>query len=136
MAVYNFRHCTLLEKQVLFTISNLVLNCGKLSYISWYITTFLVVFELVFYQTKMVHIFHHESCQLLVQNLPSMSPTSVECHLNDITHTIQVNDEALIKVTIVASLTRGKTVDFTFFQPDCPSTCAAIELSNINIFLC
>ena len=26
--------------------------CGKLSYISWYITTFLAVFELVFYQKK------------------------------------------------------------------------------------
>src|SRR5258708_5649648 len=26
--------------------------CGKLSYVSWYITTFPVVFELVFYQKK------------------------------------------------------------------------------------
>jgi len=52
MAVYDFRHCMLPENPVLFTISHLVLNCGKLSYIHGYITTFPVVFELVFYQMK------------------------------------------------------------------------------------
>ncbi len=48
MAVYDFRHCMLPENPVLFTISHLVLNCGKLSYIHGYITTFPVVFELIF----------------------------------------------------------------------------------------
>ena len=52
MAVYDSKHCMLPEDPVLFTISHLVLNCGKLSYISWYITTFPVVFEPVFYQMK------------------------------------------------------------------------------------
>ena len=71
MAVYNFRHCTLPEKPVLFTISNLVPNCGKLSYISWYITTFLVVFELVFYQTKIGTYF--PLCMYMYINLADFS---------------------------------------------------------------
>ncbi len=72
MAIYDSKHCMLPEDPVLFTISHLVLNCGKLSYISWYITTFPAVFELVFYQMKMVHIFH---CVVLV--LPVLYPMHV-----------------------------------------------------------
>src|SRR5258708_19772717 len=57
MAIYNSKHCMLPEDPVLFTISHLVLNCDKLSYISWYITTFPAVFEPVFYQMKNVTYF-------------------------------------------------------------------------------
>ena len=59
-----------------------------------------------------------QSCQLLVCNLHSTSPTSAKRHLKDLIHTIQGNDESLIKVTIVPSTTRGKSIDFAFIQPD------------------
>src|SRR5258708_35685237 len=57
-----------------------------------------------------------QSCQLLVRNLRSTSPTSAERHLKDLIHTIQVNVESLIKVTVVPSTTRGKRNDFAFIH--------------------
>src|SRR5260370_42309863 len=71
-----------------------------------------------------------QSCQLLVRNLSSTSPTSAERNLKDLTRTVQANDPSLIKVTVVASTTRGKNIVFAFLQLDNPSTCSVFGLSK------
>ena len=71
-----------------------------------------------------------QSCQLLVHNLYSMSPSSAKRHLKDLIHTMQANNVSLIKVTIVPLTTRGKNINFAFIQPDRPSAHAALGLSK------
>ncbi|KAF8314820.1 uncharacterized protein EI90DRAFT_3089524 [Cantharellus anzutake] len=59
-----------------------------------------------------------QCCELLVRNLPAVSPESAEAHLRKVVADLQTRYANFIKVAVSRSSTRGKPVDYAYLRLD------------------